>query len=575
MSEKDTIRLADRIRNQLRGTIRDTRAQHDDLGRSFKDVDGRTYALYAMECFLRAVSQRPEGEFLVLKGGNLFRVWEDMNSLRPTSDLDMQRLGNKEFFGANGANVDIKKEVAAIVCTPEFQEETALFFDLEQFKVKHIPKGNLIAFRLEGEATLGPVVPENPKPTRIPFCLEVTYGPAPDGAIEPVNWSTIMPDGEDVDIIASRPEWMSAEKFHAVVTRGENGVRPKDYYDLVRVLKKSTFDDQLLHHCVRHVFEDLGQGHLVPEMSVDISTFSAAFATKMEQQWQAKWLPIFEGRPFDASRDPTFADVSAQVLAILENKGVMLPAPEGRLAISIVELERATGVLENRSPTPVIMAKITAAIKAVAFAMSRVKDPADAAWRLRGYQQDGGLELRSAKDVLSGALEVVTSVPNMESVIDRGWDKGKGGGIDAIRQMVSALDAYTYEPKIYEVSPEPKTAAPKTVSDRKSSPVKAPKKKKFVDPVRSMEEGVKLLSTNQTYTAVWFGGLAKVLQSEGRAEIPDISNVNLEVDNDVSDRVAQIWERIARKNGLNEELHEAVEEAQHILGMTKSPNFGF
>ena len=319
---------AESAKSRLRESLRDLSARLAEESRAYRGLDGSVYTLYAIECFLRALASTDRGRSFVLKGGNLFRVWDEMNSFRPTGDLDMQCTDAVRDFEDVA---DLRREVADLVSTDEFRTATGLVFPLESFNLEPIRKGMLVAYRLEGKAILGEPHAQGPRPAEIPFCLEVTYGPAPPGAAEISRWESVMLKGESFNLLTSRPEWMAAEKLHGVVTRGIANSRLKDYRDLSVLLRSPTFDDQLMHRCIRQVFEELGQSHLVPQSVRSVATLSGAFATSdHEYLWQRRRWQEWEGRPWDAERDPTLAESIAGIVSALERKGILEETPAAR-----------------------------------------------------------------------------------------------------------------------------------------------------------------------------------------------------------------------------------------------------
>lgn len=569
MSDDTRIRGASAsAKARLRSGLQDLAARYAEEGRRYQNLDGNVFILYALESFLHALSQGERGRHFVLKGGNLFRVWEGMGTPRPTGDLDMQCVDDARDFRDVR---DLKAEVEAIVCTAEFREATGLVFDLDAFALTPIRKGGLVAYRLEGKVQLGPNSPVGPRPAEIPFCLEVTYGPPPRGAVELQRWNSVVPRGPSFELLASRPEWMASEKFHSVVTRGTANTRLKDYRDLAQLLRLASFDDQLLHTCIRQVFEELGHSSLVPERVSDVTTLSHAFATpENETLWQRRRFMEWEGRDFDPARDATLSETIAATATELEARGVLAPSAAGNLVSALADLARATGEIERDGATPLQTARMATALKAIAAAQPDAS-PQDVAWRWTGWARELGMHGQEPLAALERALAVADGL-RLTAAIDRGWDKGRGGGTEAVANMRDFLRSATMA-RTEETAPPrradervparaPRAAAePRRPAER---PVRRKKAQDAPDPDGLLREGLTMLARSRPGSHTWFGGLAKVLSSEGGTPPGGI-----EFDLDIPDepRAPFVWRQISKRGGYPHDLSAAIELARVKLGL--------
>lgn len=568
MSDAPKVRsAAASAKARLRTTIHDLSDGHAAEGRRYQSLDGTVFILYALESFLHAMARSERGRHFVLKGGNLFRVWSEMGTPRPTGDLDMQCVDDARDFRDVR---DLRDEVAAVVGTPEFREETGLIFDLDQFALTPIRKGGLIAYRLEGKAQLGPNAATGPKPAEIPFCLEVTYGPPPRGAVELRTWGSVVPKGPTFELLASRPEWMAAEKFHSVVTRGTANTRLKDYRDLAQLLRLASFDDQLFHSCIRQVFEELGHGDLVPERATDVATLSHAFATpENELLWQRRRWVEWEGRDFDPAKDATLSETIASTLAELESRSVLAATPASGLVAALADLARTSCEIEANGATPLQTARMASALKSMASALPGC-DPADLAWRWTGWARFVGMRGEPPVAALDRALAVADDL-RLTSAIDRGWDRGRGGGAEAVAGLRALLEraiAPTHEatpPRRQAQQQQPSAAVP---AREPEAPVPVAGRRRKAPAAQDanglLREGLAMLARSRPGSHTWFGGLIKVLSSEG-ATPPE----GVEFDLDIPDepRAPFAWKQIARRGGHPTDLVAAVEAARCKLGL--------
>lgn len=541
--------------------------------------------LYVNECFLRALAASPSGPSFAVKGGLLFRLWGEIVPPRPTSGLDLQRLTSA---GDPGGGPDaLRAEVEALVCTEEFGASTGLAFDPGSFRCAVAAGGQRHACRLEGVARLG----DAPDAPEVPFCLEVTHGPAPEGALAKVRWVPVLAEGGGFEVTASRPEWMAADKFHAVISRGIANSRARDYRDLALLLVAPGFEDPLFASCVRQVFDELGHARLLPRAAADTPTLTPLVATMRrsagehannEHAWQAGEWPRWTGRAFDPASDRTLTETVAHVVAGLERAGVLARPPAGRLAGGLADLHRASDLGEPPL-APVRAAKFIMALKEVCAAAEGIGDGpaadaalADAAWRWAAISGRAGLRASPAGTVFLDAMRRAEKA-GLLPAIERGWNRGRGGANKAVMAVGALLTrmpglaaAATAPPPrpatgvVAAKEPEPARGIPAPAAapavqapqPRKAGPTRQP------DALRMMCDGLVLLAQGEPGGHIWLGGLARVLECAG-GPVPDTTGVVLEMPGDP--RAPAIWARIARKRGFEPDLARAVEQAREVL----------
>ena len=556
---------AESAKNRLRDSLRELSSNLAAQDRNYRSLDTNVYMLYALECFLQALASSERGADFVLKGGNLFRVWDHMGSFRPTGDLDMQCKDEAADFEDVR---DLRQELARVVDSDLFRDTTGLVFPLEDFRLEPIRKGSLVAYRLEGKAILGEPHVLGPRPAEIPFCLEVTYGAPPPGATETSQWQSVMGRGGSFDLQTSKPEWMASEKFHSVVTRGISNSRLKDYRDLAILLRLPTFDEALMQRCVQQVFAELGQSHLVPRTATGLTGLSPAFATSQnEYLWQRKRWPEWEGRDWDASKDPSLAETVSAIVLGLEHRGVLDETRGCKAATILGEFCRLAAELEVAGPKPVTSGRFATALKALAPALEHAA-PAEVGLRWLGAARTAGLAGKSAVEAFDRALDTAAELGLM-AAIDRGWDRGRGGGRAAVQAMRNAL--VLAKPALAAPASPVAAATPAAPQlPRAAAPVARPAVRRprlaaaRKDPDSIMADGIHMLEASRPGTHVWFGGLAKVLASVGAA-VPDAGGMALEMPEDT--RAPYIWIHVAKKQGVEPDLDRAVGMAREILGM--------
>ena len=189
---------------------------------------------YAAEHFLYRLSASDDMHRFTLKGAALFRVWAE-EEMRPTRDVD--------FLAA----VDHTRVRAAIetMCAVPCPDDGVLF-DAGAIRIDAIrvdqPDGGL-RVRLPG--ALGNI--------RLSLQMDIGFGDVVTPARELRDYPTL------IDLPAPRlwtypREAMVAEKFHAMVSRGESNSRVKDLWDIACVARRFAFDGETPRGAVAETF---------------------------------------------------------------------------------------------------------------------------------------------------------------------------------------------------------------------------------------------------------------------------------------------------------------------------------
>lgn len=191
---------------------------------------------YAIERLLYRLScSRFQSQF-VLKGAMLFVLWE-MPLSRPTRDLDL--LG----FGTNSAQA-LQQRFAEICQTVVVDD--GLLFVSDTIRISEIREDEeYIGQRIELLARLGSA--------RIPLQIDIGFGdavyPVPKESIFPVLLPFPAPQ-----LRAYAPETVIAEKLHAMVEKGINNSRMKDFYDIWVLSQQFDFDGSTLAQAIEATF---------------------------------------------------------------------------------------------------------------------------------------------------------------------------------------------------------------------------------------------------------------------------------------------------------------------------------
>ena len=194
---------------------------------------------YANERFLYRLSVSPYSDKFILKGSSLFIVWQNGNAYRHTIDADFMYYGNPDAAYLKSMFVEI--------CKMSDVGSDGMYYDAESVSVEPIRidneyGGSCVSVQaslgnarllLQFDIGIGDAI--TPEPERIPF---------------PVLLNGATP------ILRTYPKaTVIAEKTHAMVTRGEQNSRMKDFADLYTLSEEFEFDYATLRLAMVKTFE--------------------------------------------------------------------------------------------------------------------------------------------------------------------------------------------------------------------------------------------------------------------------------------------------------------------------------
>lgn len=534
----DFQRKADSIKSKLRNKLREIKEDLGGEGRFYDQLVDSVYRSYAIECFIRALSARDTDSQYILKGGALWRAWEDGHTGRPTMDLDMLGVNKGP---SNVSLADFRTMFEEIVCDPKFISDTGLIYDIDNMRWSTIKEGVLAAaWRVEGFVYLGEVAKHSLK---MPFILEMTYGPAPRDGIKVVEYPPLI-DENPVEIPAVVPEWMAADKIHAIVTRGRENTRYKDWYDLRKLFRFRDFNVARFKECLHHVFEIEFEGrHYLPQHADDVIGFRPEMATiEAERAWRTKWVPLWEGRAFDIRRDPPFSAAVAAVRCAMERFDIVETNNAARTAFLLHDL------FETARKTELHLGKITDKMANLYDAISRCssQDMDAAAWHSEGECARRAETMRSMRQIFEEAVGLLES-RGLALIARDVWSK-RGHGKSMNDVQCAILNRLPADTVYVTVEGSQVTASPKRRRRRKE---KQPDK----DPEQEVADGLKLME-EATRPDVWIGGLQKVFAAVERGAtkpptVPQPENFAV---------VAKVWAKACKRAGLEPDLQVALDE---------------
>ncbi len=259
--------------------------------RSEKDKRPFTELLqyYAMERFLYRLSVSPHANRFVLKGALMLKIWETPLH-RPTMDIDMLGITSnkeeeiiaqiREILSVSVISDGIIFEQSTIKTTKILEDA-----DYEGIKVMFQGKLDTAKINIQIDIGFGDKVFPKPEKANLPTLLDF---PAPN-------------------LLCYSKESAIAEKFDAMVARGMQNSRMKDFYDVWMLSRQFNFEGHKLAEAIRLTFEQRRT-----EMPSKIEAFSEEFINSKPAQWSA-----FRNRLQLAYIPESFSEVVAAVSSFL------------------------------------------------------------------------------------------------------------------------------------------------------------------------------------------------------------------------------------------------------------------
>ena len=222
---------------------------------------------YATERFLYRLSISPHADSFVLKGGNLFVIWQNGNNSRPTLDSDFLCFGDTSH--------DYLREVFADIS--KLDNADGVLYDAEGITVEAIREdarygGTRVCFN----AFIGKV--------RIPMQFDIGVGDAVTPPPELADFPVLL--NGDVPRLKVYPMATAiAEKIEAMVVRGGSNSRMKDFYDIWKLTNLFEHSSALLRTAITNTFKR--RGTVFPESVPYALTPDFARRPEKPVQWRA------------------------------------------------------------------------------------------------------------------------------------------------------------------------------------------------------------------------------------------------------------------------------------------------
>lgn len=258
MSNRNPTNLAHSVEAKLKNIVA---ARH---------IDYRFILIrYATERFLYRLSVSPHAKQFVLKGGNLFIIWQKGYDYRPTVDSDLLCFGN--------ATPEHLHEIFVQACISTEVPEDGMVFDPKTIEISPIREDTeyggtrilLVSYLGHARTTLQ---------------FDIGIGDAITPAPETVEYPALL--GGPAPVLQAYPMATAiAEKTEAMVSRGLINSRMKDFHDIWLLSELFEHDYQTLVLAINKTFE---RRRVAMPKTIPIA-LTAAFGTdSMKQiQWKA------------------------------------------------------------------------------------------------------------------------------------------------------------------------------------------------------------------------------------------------------------------------------------------------
>lgn len=251
-------------------------------GRGFSEV----LLFYSMERFLYRLSLIPEGASFVLKGGVMFRIWDDKTP-RPTRDLDL--------LSSDTNDAKELSRIMSLACAVSFDED-GIIFDPKSIKATKIKEdADYEGVRIKLEGKLGTA--------KTPIQIDIGFGDVVVPRPITIDYPTVI-DLPAPHLKTYTKESVIAEKLHAMVFLGSMNSRMKDFYDIWFLVSKFDFDGQSLRDAIGKTFK-----RRKTDIEVDPIALSLEFAS--DPQKQVQWNAFYAKLKVDTKDEnrPSFAEI--------------------------------------------------------------------------------------------------------------------------------------------------------------------------------------------------------------------------------------------------------------------------
>lgn len=190
---------------------------------------------FAIGRLLWRLSQSEKGTRFVLKGAQVFSVWQ-ASPHRPTRDLDLLSFGDASLAG-------IKAFFDDLLAKPSEPEDGLMWGEVKVSRIREDQRYEGV--RVAVKAVLAKAI--------VPLQIDIGFGDAITPAPVELEWRELL-DFPAARLLTYPPETVIAEKLNAACELGQSNSRMKDFFDLDWLCRHQDFDHVTLHAAIRATF---------------------------------------------------------------------------------------------------------------------------------------------------------------------------------------------------------------------------------------------------------------------------------------------------------------------------------
>jgi hypothetical protein len=221
---------------------------------------------YAVERFLHRLDRSRYKESFVLKGAMLFYAWKG-EWFRSTRDLDL--------LGFEKNDPENLKRIFREICAINSEQDDGLVFISESITTEAImEETNYPGVKVHITMQLGKA--------RSILQIDVGFGDKITPGIKTIKFPSVLKDRELL-VRAYPVETVIAEKFEAMVSRGQENSRLKDFYDLWVIARTFPLKGSVVIRAIQATCKQRGTA-LLPELPLALTTI---FYENKAAQWLA------------------------------------------------------------------------------------------------------------------------------------------------------------------------------------------------------------------------------------------------------------------------------------------------
>jgi hypothetical protein len=250
----------------MKNTAASVRARLANLSRSEGVALDFMIERFAIGRLLWRLSQSPDADHFILKGAQLFSIWQD-NPHRPTRDID--------FLGFGDPTEEAMGKFFTALCSVPADAEDGLIW------------GNPTVGPIREDQRYGGVrlvIPVSLAGAQVRIQIDIGFGDVITPAAEEHTWNELLGYPE-ARLLTYPPETVIAEKLDAAVQLDIDNSRMKDFYDLDWLASHKSFDLATLREAIERTFERR-QSDLPTEVPIALTKTFANNAVK-QTQWSA------------------------------------------------------------------------------------------------------------------------------------------------------------------------------------------------------------------------------------------------------------------------------------------------